>query len=637
MTIFIRLIDEPNKIDALQSACKAARENIASPYNFLVSPQVFRVIPGAPFAYWASQDVRNCFSQHPPFESNGRFALGGLKTLSDERFLRVWWEVIISKNVWVSLAKGGKFSAYYGEINLVVNWTHKGGDISWYGYQRRPREGFGASSRGVEAYLRPGLTWARRTQGGLSLRPMPRGCIFADKGPAAFVSDDSPDDLLPLLAVVNSQAFSRLVSLQMAFGSYEVGVIQRTPIPNLPAEMKEKLAALAKRAWSLKRMLASVDETSHAFQLPSVLRARKGDWEPLDIEADLARTQAEVDAIAFEIYGFNKADREATQTYLGATMDDAAGIVDVPEIDADDDDGESAVNQTDGLLSWAAGVAFGRFDWRLASGTRAFPTGPEPFDPLPTKSPGMLPDDADPFHLYAGIMVDDPGHPHDLSHLLEEVLMRVEAPVALDIRRWLQRDFFPLHLQRYSKSRRKAPIYWPLATVSSSYTVWLYYPSLTSQTLYIAVNDFLEPKLLQIAQQTAALRSRADARTREEDRSLEALQTLEAELVELRDVLLRIAPTYRPSQDDGVQITAAPLWPLFRHRPWQKLLKDTWVKLEKGEYDWAHLAMAYWPDRVREKCKADKSLAIAHDLEHLYVPPEPKVAKPRGRKKASEA
>ena len=35
----------------------------------------------------------------------------------------------------------------------------------------------------------------------------------------------------------------------------------------------------------------------------------------------------------------------------------------------------------------------------------------------------------------------------------------------------------------------------------------------------------------------------------------------------------------------------------------------------KGDYDWAHLAMGYWPDRVREKCKTDKSLAIAHGLE----------------------
>jgi len=90
-------------------------------------------------------------------------------------------------------------------------------------------------------------------------------------------------------------------------------------------------------------------------------------------------------------------------------------------------------------------------------------------------------------------------------------------------------------------------------------------------------------------------------------------------LIELRDTLLQIAKSYRPRHDDGVQISAAPLWQLFRHRPWQKLLKDTWTKLEKGEYDWAHLAMSYWPDRVRKKCKSDKSLAIAHGLEDEYV------------------
>ena len=33
---------------------------------------------------------------------------------------------------------------------------------------------------------------------------------------------------------------------------------------------------------------------------------------------------------------------------------------------------------------------------------------------------------------------------------------------------------------------------------------------------------------------------------------------------------------------------------------------------------WAHLALNYWPDRVREKWKTDKSLSIAHNLEQLY-------------------
>ena len=77
----------------------------------------------------------------------------------------------------------------------------------------------------------------------------------------------------------------------------------------------------------------------------------------------------------------------------------------------------------------------------------------------------------------------------------------------------------------------------------------------------------------------------------------------------------------------------APLWSLFRHKPWQKVLKDTWAKLEKGDYDWAHLAINYWPERVRDKCKTDKSLAIAHGLEDLYIEPEAAPKKTRGRKK----
>ncbi len=205
------------------------------------------------------------------------------------------------------------------------------------------------------------------------------------------------------------------------------------------------------------------------------------------------------------------------------------------------------------------------------------------------------------------------------------------------MRDFIRREFFDLHLSLYTRSGRRAPIYWPLSTASGIYTLWLYYPNLSSQTLYTAVNDFLDPKLAQLRQQIASLRGKGNPRSREEDRTLEALQTLEVELTEMRDTLLRIAPTYRPNQDDGVQITAAPLWPLFRHKPWQKLLKETWAKLEKGEYDWAHLAMAYWPDRVREKCRTDKSLAIAHDLERLYEPPEPRTAKPRGRKKSGDA
>ncbi len=191
-------------------------------------------------------------------------------------------------------------------------------------------------------------------------------------------------------------------------------------------------------------------------------------------------------------------------------------------------------------------------------------------------------------------------------------------------------NFFADHLSRYSKARRIAPIYWPLSTASSSYTLWLYYHRLTDQTLYHCVNDFVDPKRKQVAEQLAALQRKPN-RSRNDERSLEQFAVLDRELADFRAELLRVAAFWKPNLNDGVQITAAPLYRLFNHRPWRKRLQETWEKLEAGEYDWAHLAYSIWPERVREKCRTDKSLAIAHDLEHLYVEP-PAPTKSKGKR-----
>lgn len=380
------------------------------------------------------------------------------------------------------------------------------------------------------------------------------------------------------------------------------------------------------------RLLDSVVETSHAFLLPSILFWQRLGSEPASVEAALRDIQREIDTAAFDLYNFSEADRRVAL--------DKSNVESKNRDEMSEDEGDATEPEAppiDALLSWSVGVAFARFDWRLATGERVVTAEPEPFDPLPAKSPGMLPDGAEPFHVHSGILVDDQGHPHDLARLVEEVLDRVRVNVPDDVRRWLQKDFFPFHLQRYSKSRRKAPIYWPLSTASGSYTLWVYYPSLNNQTLFTAVNDFLDGtngKLTQVSRECAELRMKGSGRSRDEEKQYEMLQTFEQELTDLRDTLLKIAPTYQPNHDDGVQITAAPLWPLLRHKPWQKVLKDTWTKLEKGNYDWAHLAMAYWPERVREKCKTDKSLAIAHGLEDLYVEPAATPKKTRGKKKA---
>lgn len=49
-------------------------------------------------------------------------------------------------------------------------------------------------------------------------------------------------------------------------------------------------------------------------------------------------------------------------------------------------------------------------------------------------------------------------------------------------------------------------------------------------------------------------------------------------------------------------------------KPWQKECKKVWDKLVKSDFDWAHLAMHLWAERVVTKCVKDRSLAIYHGL-----------------------
>ena len=627
MTTFLRLLAETDKAVGLRSICRTQRAGKSDKDIFDIGADSLGLIPGTPFAYWVSTKVREVFSALSVFESNGRAARVGLQSSDDFRFLRTWWETLPSSRKWFGFAKGGTHSPFYADVPMQVNWLEDGAELkSWASSL------YGSWSRiikNVDLYFLPGQFQTLRSAR-LAPHLTPPGCIFSDNGTQAF-SDQ--EDLLSLLALLNSSAADYLHKLLLGrsgYALYRNGTLARLPIPTLGGK-RDRLTALASEFWRGGRLLDEIDETSHAFALPAALRSRQGDYDPPAIEAELVRIQAEIDAIAFGLYGFSEADRATVHASQGIANNDEGTSAD--DEDEDEEDAAAPIDQTAGLLSWALGVAFGRFDWRLATGERAAPAEPEPFDPLPAKSPGMLPDGAVCFQANTGTLVDDQGHPHDIARLIEEVLVRVEAPVPDDVRRWLQRDFFAFHLQRYSKSRRKAPIYWPLSTTSGSYTLWVYYPSLTSQTLYTAINDFIEPKLKQVAGDVKALRNEGSARTRDDEKQFEALQALDLELSELRDTLLRLAPTYKPDHDDGVQISAAPLWPLFRHKPWQKVLKDTWAKLEKGDYDWAHLALNYWPERVREKCKSDKSLAIAHGLEDLYIEPEAKPKKARGTTK----
>jgi len=424
-------------------------------------------------------------------------------------------------------------------------------------------------------------------------------------------------------------------------------------------------------------------------------------------ETEIARIQSEIDEVAFDLYGFTEDERQTVRSWSVAIEGNAGSGSETCEAKSGDETEvpSDPHAHTAALISWCVGVCLGRFDVRLAVDQSLAPVEPDPFAPLPVCPPGMLvgpdglpakpggivseewlrarpdantlppdgavskptiPDSEYPLRInWDGILVDDPGfngtrpHRDDIVRRVREVLdllwgdraqeVEQEACDILgvrDLRDYFRKPsgFFQDHLKRYSKSRRKAPIYWPLSTASGAYTIWLYYHRLTDQTLYAAVNKYLEPKIAdterelhRLEEELAAASGREATRLR--DRLNEGRAFL-GELQDLREELLRVAGLpYKPDLNDGVVINAAPLHRLFRLRSWAKVTEKVWEKLEKGDYDWAHMAYTIWPDRVREVCKRDRSIAIAHGLEDIceVEPPAPKRKGGRGRRRKEAA
>jgi hypothetical protein len=627
MTVFLRVLDATveEKRDALLRAVTAFTEGEGSPgimaTAFDRDPKAFSAVPGSPFAYWVSTRILNTFQEVPAFNAGSRVATVGLQSSDDFRFLRLWFEPH-AEAAYRPFAKGGSFSPFYADLYASIIWDRDGHEVKAFAETTPGSKHWSRNIRSAEHYLRPGLTWPARTNG-LSLRALPAGSVFGHKGPVVFVEENTADDLLALCAVVNSRIFGYFVSVQLArtelAQSYEVGLIQQTPVPNLSPGDTRALSTLALRSWSLKRSLDTTTETSRAFLLPPGLNERATGLDRAAAHRELEENQRTIDDAASRLYRMGTEERATIDSVCRTDASASDELTDSEDEEDDRDKETPSIPSTNVVGSWLVGVAFARFDPRLATGERAIPPEPEPFDPLPSRSPGMYPEGEEPAER-ADILVDDEGHGDDLAARAVAVAERVKVATPEDLRGWLAKEFFPLHIKMYSRSRRKAPIYWQLATPSASYSVWLYIHAFNKDTLFRVQNDYVAPKLAHEERRLESLRSELrDGGTAAQRKQLAAQEALVDDLRAFLEEVKRVAPLWKPNLDDGVIINFAPLWRLVpQNKSWQKELKSTWDALCEGKYDWAHLAMHLWPERVVPKCAKDRSLAIAHGLEDVF-------------------
>ena len=661
-------IEGDDKADGVLGAINGLSTGLSGQTTFLRNPLDFSNMPDKAWSYWLPSDLAAVVGQHKAFDPHFGDIRLGVQTNDDFRFSRLWWEVppdLIGDSAsavkhgkgWVTFLKGGDSTKYFADISMVLNWFGEGNELKKAITIALDGGHWSRHIQSLECYFLPGVSWALRTDN-FDPHLVPAGCISSV---SRYFAIPRRVSIATLLGVWNCRLFDFLAKLRMEKWlqpKFVIGVVKDLPFPSLSNASQRDLEEKVLNIWDLKCGVSRSDETSRYAVVPEFGVGQQIKVESLNstIQDDtpvglIAELEKDAERIVTAEFGYSSSQ-------LGAVF---SGLATVKTKQSD-----SQEKQVQGALSFAFGVALGRWDIRYATGEQAAPELPDPFAPLPVCPPGQLqnahglparPEDVPTSYPlknipWDGILVDDPNHPLDIEHRVREVIEIIwngkeggpsaeaiehEACEILGVKSL--RDYFRKpaclfadHLKRYSKSRRQAPIYWPLSTKSGSYTLWIYYHRLTDQTLHTCLIDFVIPKLKSIGNEIGNLRESKITGER-----LEALLELQEELSDFKAEFEEIIKLpWKPNLNDGVLINAAPLWKLFRLPAWQKKLKATWDELKKGDYDWAHLAYTIWPERVKEACKSDRSMAIAHGLEHLCTIEASKAKAKRKAKASSE-
>ena len=565
----------------------------------------FAKIDGCPFAFHASEHI-DSWETESRLEPGLAIVRTGNRTFDDFRFVRCRWEVSSGETgqSWVPYEKGGAYRPYFAPAHLVLDWRQDGRSLRELGREKGVLPQILQSS---SHWYRPGLSFPRVNKG-LGARVMPAGEIFSEKSNVVFPKPEV--DPITLLGILNSSSVAALIQ---AFGRsrfIENGSVKALPISAGQFDrLRGNLPSLVREITELFFVDDALDETSAVFMTPFLGGSSKESFvaSASNRRRTAARLQSQIDS--------------TVQAVLMVSIDAISNLEPRPALVA-----SALMDPLDAEKEWALrglsylfGLAVGRWDGRAAwrCDRSAHPDFFEPIRPyppgmlfgeygLPAGEPFIYPIDLPPNRM----LVDEPGHHWDVeasilsatrdvlddsASIIAEMLRLVGRPT---LREYLRKQFFKDHLSRYSRSRRKAPVYWPLTVPSRNWGVWVYVPALTRETFYAVASEAGRRERLAGEAMTRLRREQRDGTggraARRVSEELDAEERLAEELRLFRLEAERIAGLgWEPDLDDGILLCAAPLADLFPAWPG---IRTARAELRRGMYPWA--TVASWADRL---------------------------------------
>lgn len=551
-------------------------------------PAALKVVPEWPLVYWWGSELLGRVTKGELIGKVGALPIG-LQTGNNDRFLRRPWEVrsgsidtnrdfhrcVNDQKPWKAYVKGAAGVRWFEPLSFLI-WFARPHHAA-YGTLPSARYGQGAAH-----YYREGVAY--NTKGAeFSARAIRFASVFDVEGRSLFGVPRAE-----ALSLLNSPVARYVAASLNPTIHFTAGDVARIPIFKIRGA--QVIFTLVESAFALHE---SHRESSVEFRRPGPSPWRHAqDW-----------AQTAVDR-----------------------PDDAPIPEYVEQLDPE--------RPTD-HLSFALGVALGRFG-PAGSATEGV------LDPATADLSHALPHGI----LFLDTTLDAEDRRDGLGHPAAAPLHAAWAQhgpangMKRSLRDWLAVDFFnDVHKGMYENR----PIHWPLSSSGKTFVAWVNIHRMTEQTLRVLLADHLVPALSRLDGELADLRAARDsadkkaarAAERQYDRVLKTRNELQAFIAGVEQCADRGGPPtdnkcpprerdarYAPNLDDGVMINAAGLWPLLE--PQWKDPKKWWKELAaangRKDYDWAHLAMRYWPNRVDQKCMQEPSLGVAHGCFWRYHP-----------------
>ena len=331
----------------------------------------FADIPGHTFAMKLSNNALDMYAKCDLL-STVATPKKGLISSDNNRFLRLWYEVDVSRiqfslesmeeqsptTRWLPHNKGGSYRKWYGNQEYVINWENNGKEVKEYAAKL-----YGSYSRQImneKFYLKPSISWSSISSSKIGIRYYPKGFIFDTAGPSLFILDKKMQkQVFGLLGSKISEYYVKAMNptinlLASDIANLPLAVTDLNERENISYLVDKNISIAAidwdsfETSWDFQRhpLIAMIPKGGSFFEVGRILLSEcyelwKGECD--DRFNQLKANEEELNRIFIDIYGLQG---ELT-----------------PEVEDKDVTVRKADLQRDikSLISYAVGCMFGRY------------------------------------------------------------------------------------------------------------------------------------------------------------------------------------------------------------------------------------------------------------------------------------